>query len=130
MTPELVADPDAVCDYEQTCKCHVEHMLARVPAEHLDRLGWSAERLRAERTARLRELLGIAKERSAWHPGCLPDVNLQTIDEDGLRELPAMTKDELMAHFDQIITDPRVTLERVEEHIAGRNPSVCAGRFG
>jgi phenylacetate-CoA ligase len=29
-----------------------------------------------------------------------------------------MTKDELMAHFDQIATDPRVTLERVNAHIA------------
>ncbi len=117
MTPELVSDPDVVRDYEQTRKRHVEHMLARVP-EHLDRLGWSAERLRAERAARLRELLGIAKERSAWHRGRLRDVNPQTIDEDGLRELPVMTKDELMAQFDQIATDPRVTRERVEQHIA------------
>ena len=28
----------------------------------------------------------------------------------GLRELPGMSKDELMAQFDQIATDPRVTL--------------------
>ncbi len=86
--------------------------------EHLDRLTWSAERLRTERTARLRELISIAKERSSWHAHRLSDVDPQTIDEDGLRDLPAMTKDDLMAHFDEIVTDPRVQLANIDEHIA------------
>jgi phenylacetate-coenzyme A ligase PaaK-like adenylate-forming protein len=105
-------------NYEKTRRRHIEHMLGRV-GEHLYRLTWSAERLREERTARLRELITVAKARSAWHRHRLKDVDPQKVDEDGLRELPAMSKTDLMAHFDAIVTEPRVTLERVNAHIAG-----------
>ena len=45
--------------YEATRQRHVEHLLAQI-GEHFERVAWSAERLRAERTARLRELVGLA----------------------------------------------------------------------
>lgn len=104
--------------YEATRRRHIEHMLGALP-EHLERLGWSTERLREERTARLRELIAVAKERSSWHARRLEGVDPGSIDEDGLRELPVMSKTDLMANFDAIVTDPRVTLERVNAHIAG-----------
>jgi phenylacetate-CoA ligase len=40
------------------------------------------------------------------------------MDEAALAELPVMTKQDLMEHFDEIVTDPRVTLELVNEHVA------------
>jgi phenylacetate-CoA ligase len=104
--------------YETTRQRHTAEMLGGL-GEHLDRLAWSAERLRAERTARLRELTAIAKARSPWHRARLADVDPRTIDEDRLGQLPVMTKDDLMRHFDAIVTDPRVTLERVDAHIEG-----------
>lgn len=107
-----------MADYEATRLRHIEHMLGALP-EHLERLGWSAERLREERTIRLRELITVAKACSAWHAHRLEGVDPRTVDEDGLGELPVMSKADLMAHFDQIVTDPRVTLERVNAHIAG-----------
>jgi hypothetical protein len=48
-----------MADYETTRQRHIEHMLGRV-GEHIDRLTWSAERLREERSARLRELIAPA----------------------------------------------------------------------
>ena len=81
---------------------------ARASREHLDRLTWSAERLREERTARLRELIAVAKA-PAWHRHRLKDVDPQKVDKDELHELPAMSKTDLMTHFDAIVTDPRVT---------------------
>ena len=46
-----------MADYEATRQRHIEHLLPQI-GEHFERVGWSAERLRAERTAQLRELVG------------------------------------------------------------------------
>lgn len=105
-------------DYEQTRARHVQHMLELLPA-HLERLRWSAERLREERTARLRELVATAKERSPWHRERLADIDERTLDEGTLSELPTMDKAQLMENFDTIVTDRRVTLAGANEHIAG-----------
>src|SRR5262249_14515309 len=48
----------------------------------------------------------------------LSTVDIDTIDEDRLRELPVMTKGDLTAHFDEIVTDRRVTLDLVNGHLA------------
>lgn len=103
--------------YEATRQRHVEHLLAQI-GEHFERLAWSAERLRAERTARLRELVGSAIERSSWHRGRLGDVDLTSLDEDALPGLPVMTKHDLMSNFDEIVTDPEVHLADANAHIA------------
>jgi branched-subunit amino acid aminotransferase/4-amino-4-deoxychorismate lyase len=95
-------------DYESTRQRHVEYMTARLP-EHLERLTWSADRLRVERNLRLRELLRTARARSSWHRNRLATIDVDAIAEDRLRELPVMTKGDLMAHFDEIVTDRRVT---------------------
>ncbi len=103
--------------YEETRQRHIEHLLPQL-AEHFERVGWSAERLREERTARLRELVRIAVERSSWHRIQLAGVNLETLDEETLRELPVMSKRDLMANFDAIVTDPAVRLADVNAHIS------------
>lgn len=103
--------------YDQTRLRHVDYMLGQL-GEHLERVNWSAEQLRDERTARLRELIAVAKTKSHWHADRLADVDPATIDEDGLHELPVMTKTDLMARFDSIVTDRRITLNAVNAHIA------------
>ncbi len=103
--------------YEATRQRHIERLLPRI-SEHLERVGWSKERLRAERTASLRELVGFAVERSRWHRDRLRDVDLTTLDEDALRDLPTMTKDDLMGSFDAIVTDPDICLADANAHIA------------
>jgi phenylacetate-CoA ligase len=103
--------------YEETRQRHIEHLLPQF-AEHFERVGWSAQRLREERTARLCDLVRIAVERSPWHRARLSDVNLETLDEDTLRELPLMTKQDQMGSFDEIVTDPAVRLADVNAHIA------------
>jgi phenylacetate-CoA ligase len=104
-------------EYEATRQRHIEHLLPRI-GEHFERVAWPAERLRAERTAQLRELVEIAVQRSSWHRDRLGDLDLSTLDADDLRQLPVMTKDDLMGNFDQIVTDPRVRLADVNAHIA------------
>jgi len=107
-----------VGDYEPTRQRHIEYLLPLV-GEHFERVGWSAERLRAERTARLRELVEVAVARSAWHRDRLRDVDVRALDEDGLRALPVMSKADLMGNWDAIVTDPEVRLADVYAHIAG-----------
>ncbi len=103
--------------YDLTRQRHVEHLLPQF-AEHFERVGWSAERLREERAARLRDLVSIAVERSSWHRTRLAGVSLETLDEETLRELPVMTKHDLMANFDEIVTDQAVRLADVNAHMS------------
>jgi phenylacetate-coenzyme A ligase PaaK-like adenylate-forming protein len=103
--------------YEATRERHIEDLLPQI-AEHFERVAWSGERLRAERTARLREIVGLAVERSSWHRDRLRDVDPTTLDEDALRDLPVMTKNDLMGNFDAIVTDPEVRLADANAHIA------------
>jgi len=102
-------------------------MLTLLP-EHLERLSWSADRLREERTKRLRALVALAKERSSWHRQRLADFDERTLDEDDLADLPVMDKSQMMENFDRIVTDRRVTLVAANEHIAGlRNDAYFLG---
>jgi phenylacetate-CoA ligase len=103
--------------YEAMRQRHVEYLLPQI-GEHFERVGWTGERLRAERTAQLRELVGVAVERSSWHRDRLGDADLGVLDADDLRDLPVMTKDDLMGNFDAIVTDPEVRLVDANAHIA------------
>ncbi|MGH2557587.1 MAG: phenylacetate--CoA ligase family protein [Thermomicrobiales bacterium] len=102
--------------YESRRQEHLGEMRRRVPA-HLERLAWPAARLQAERDARLRDLIRIARERSSWHRERLGHLILDDFGADDLSRIPVMTKHDLMANFDQIVTDPRVTLNAIESHL-------------
>lgn len=87
--------------------------------ELVGRLDWSAERLAAHRRRALRRLLHIARDRSPWHRRRLTGIDPDTFEEGDLGALPVMTKHDLMEQFDEIVTDRRLTLDRVENHLAG-----------
>jgi phenylacetate-CoA ligase len=102
-------------------------LLARHRADVADRmfaavrkLRWSEERLRAERERRLRAMLAWASERSPFHAARLTGIDVADFTEDALPALPIMTKADLIADFDRVLTDPALTLELAEAHI-GRN---------
>ncbi len=103
--------------YEATRQRHIEHLLPQF-ASHFERIGWSADRLHEERRQRLCDLVRVAVERSSWHRARLGEVNPGKLDEDTLRELPVMTKEDLMGSFDEIVTDSTVRLADVNSHIA------------
>jgi phenylacetate-CoA ligase len=105
-------------DYEPLRQRHLAD-LATLMTEHVQRLRWPAERLRQERQDRLRGLLRVAKASSPWHRDRLAGVDPDGFEEADLTGLPPMTKDDLMANWDQVVTDRRLTLDLVEGHLAG-----------
>jgi phenylacetate-CoA ligase len=114
----------AMGDYEMLRQTHVADAMATAPAL-IDQLCWDAERLAAHRERRLRELVGFAVERSPWHRDRLAGIGAGRLTEAGLGELPPMTKDDLMVNFDRILTDRRLSLKRVNDHLDG----VSAGSY-
>jgi len=103
--------------YERMRARHVGFATSTM-ASHLKRLRWSAEQLRLERRDRLRDLLRVALANSPWHRKRLAGIDPERFEEDHLRQVPSMTKDDLMANWDDIVTDPRLTLDLVERHLA------------
>jgi phenylacetate-coenzyme A ligase PaaK-like adenylate-forming protein len=85
---------------------------------HVRRLNWSKEAILAERQARLRELLAWAVTHSEFYRHRLSTaLPFDSFTESDLHELPAMTKSDLMENFDRIVTDSRLSLGTVEDHI-------------
>jgi phenylacetate-coenzyme A ligase PaaK-like adenylate-forming protein len=106
-----------VGQYETRRQQQVARMLDLLPTL-LARLTWPVERLRAERESALRALVSHAQARSPWHRRRLATVQSETLRESDLGALPTMTKDDLMDHFDEIVTDSRLTRDVVERHLA------------
>lgn len=105
-------------------------IFAGLPA-HFSRLGWSKDRLRGWQRDRLRALLATASKRSAFHRRRLAGVDLELFELADLPSLPAMTKAELMADFDAVSCDPRLTREAAEHALAatGSEPRPLPGGF-
>lgn len=92
-------------------------------AELQERIEWPAQRLGMHRTTALRALLATAVERSSWHRSRLSDVDIKSLTDADIGRLPTMTKSDLMDNFDEIVTDPRVTLDMCEAVVDGRGAS-------
>jgi len=105
-----------VTDYDTLRRRHLAHAMAQLPGQ-VARLDWPVEQIGAERELRLRRLLTLAKQRSSWHRDRLGGLDVDTVGAGQLGEVPPMTKDDLLAHFDGIVTDPRLSLRGVEAHL-------------
>jgi phenylacetate-coenzyme A ligase PaaK-like adenylate-forming protein len=104
--------------YDKLRRRHATEAMTQLP-EQVARMDWTAAQIQTEREQRLQRLLALARARSPWHRARLAGVDLSNITPAGLGQLPPMTKDDLLAHFDEIVTDPRLTLGVVEDHLSG-----------
>jgi phenylacetate-CoA ligase len=112
-------------DYETLRQLHQAYALGLAP-RLIERLDWPLDRLIVHRSERLREFVAEAIERSPWHCDRLAHIDPRELDESSLRELPSMTKADLMENFDRIVTDDRLSLDLVNDHLR----SVSAGSGG
>jgi phenylacetate-CoA ligase len=85
----------------------------------LQRLNWDADRLAAHQVERLRALLARAIQGSPFHARRLGHIDPARLELADLPRLPTMTKAEMMASFDEVVTDRRLTRRRVEDHLRG-----------
>jgi phenylacetate-CoA ligase len=86
--------------------------------EYAGRLGWDASQLAAHQRDRLRVLLGHAAEHSRFHARRLRGLDPERLELTDLTRLPVMTKGQMMASFDDVVTDPRLSRRLAEQHLA------------
>ncbi len=73
---------------------------------------WSREKIDAVQKKRLNALVKYAKENSPFYAGLYADIG----DDFSLADLPPVSKPELMAHFDEVMTDRHITMKRINEY--------------
>ncbi|HLN68164.1 MAG TPA: hypothetical protein VK280_12910, partial [Streptosporangiaceae bacterium] len=97
----------------------------------LQRLNWDADRLAAHQADRLRALLARAIGGSPFHARRLEHIDPARLELADLPRLPTMTKAEMMASFDEVATDRRLTRRRVEDHLrgGGRQAALLLGDY-
>jgi phenylacetate-CoA ligase len=107
----------------------------RLPA-HIARLDWRPNQLGEFQRASLRALLHHAVEHSPFHAARLAATGLARTDIDtfelsDLAQLPIMTKTQMMANFDDVVTDRRLTHALVERHItdSATEPPLILGDY-
>ena len=107
-----------------------EAFAARLP-DHIQRLPWDAGRLAVHQRERLRALLACAIERSPFHARRLDGIDPGRFELADLARLPVMSKEQMMAGFDELATDRRLTRARTEQHLAAsaEEPSLLASRY-
>jgi len=84
----------------------------------IEPFGWSAEQLVDHRTRALRDVIRHAQKESPWIGERVAHLDADSLTEEDLASVAPMTKDDLLAHFDEIVTDRRLTLEACGAHLA------------
>src|SRR3954454_9611373 len=110
---------------------HLRAFADRLSVE-ADRLTWPLERLHGLRDERAWALLRTPKARSPWHAKRLAGIDVDAVTGADLAALPTMTKTDVMEHWDEIVTDRRLTLELAEAHlerVASDGPAYLLGEY-
>lgn len=92
---------------------NLAHALRR-RREHDARMRWSRDRLEAFRDEQLGSLVRFAAEHSSFYRKQLGSVPSGRVE---LAQLPILTKQAMMTSFDELVTDPRVRLDRLKAHL-------------
>jgi phenylacetate-CoA ligase len=92
---------------------------------------WDARQLASYQRERLRTLLARAIAQSPFHARRLAGIDPGRFELADLARLPVMTKEQMMAGFDELATDRRLTHARVEQHLAvsAEEPSLLFGDY-
>jgi phenylacetate-coenzyme A ligase PaaK-like adenylate-forming protein len=109
-----VAAGDSLAPFRE----RVQEYLFGAIDEHVERLTWSTERITEVQRDRLRALLAVAVERSPFHVRRLAGIDPATFEPADLARLPIMTKAEMVTHYDEIVTDPRLRRGGAEAAVA------------
>ena len=87
-------------------------------------LFYSKKQLQELRNQRLSALLLYAKSHSPWYKKTLAKINLKNFTVARLHELPTINKTILMDHWDDIVTNRKLSLALVENHLRRKNHEI------
>lgn len=90
----------------------------RRAAELMARDNWTRQQLIAHQRERLQAVLHQAVSASPYYHETIGHLVARGAP---LEEFPVLTKSQLVANFDRIVTDRRLTLAEVERHLAGEH---------
>ena len=71
---------------------------------------WSRKKIDATQKKRLKALVKFTKEKSPFYRELYEDIG----DDFSLTDIPPVSKPELMSHFDDVLTDRNITMERID----------------
>jgi phenylacetate-CoA ligase len=86
--------------------------------QHIERLSWDPQRLAGHQRERLRALLASALTRSPFHARRLAGIDPARFELSDLAGLPVMSKQQMIASFDELLTDRRLTRARADQQLA------------
>ncbi len=77
----------------------------------------SRSRLEADQQRKFRKLVAFARERSPYYRAIIEDrgIDPRTCSP---ADFPVLTKNEVIKHFDRIVTDPRLSRDRIAEFLS------------
>lgn len=113
----LVSHQAGRAAYERLRASHLDAVRASLE-DHVARLDWPRERIERYRTARLRSLLGFARERSPFHADRMGDIDPATATAEDLARLPPMVKQDAQDAWDAIVTTPGIDRAGAERVLA------------
>lgn len=102
--------------YEDIRQRHLEDWLAAV-GPVMERTTWSLAQIEEHQESALRRLVARALHCSPWHAERLAGINVDGLRLADLASLPTMTKQDVIEHFDDVVTDRRITKEGAEAHL-------------
>ena len=102
--------------FEKHRQRQLERVARYLPIE-LERVAAPLEELWKIRDCRLRALLEHARRYSRWHAKRLESIEVSSLSGSDLSMIPAMTKTDLMENWNEIVCDPRLSLELASRHL-------------
>ena len=100
---------------------HVADVERLVP-DYVSRIDWPLARVQAGAYGRAARLARRRRcERSPWHRRRLEGLDIASVSDRDIVDLPVMTKTDLMDNFDSVVTDTRLSRRLCEDHL-DRNP--------
>ena len=84
---------------------------------YVKRLSWSRTLIEDEQKRALRSLIKHAKSQSSWYKERLADIDPLTVTVDDLKYIQPTKKEDLMLHWDNIVTSKRITLKKANDYL-------------
>ena len=89
--------------------------------KNVEAIYYSKEMLQDLCNKRLRALLLHAKSKSPWYKKTLAKINIDNFTKERLDELPTINKTILMENWDALVTNPKLSLALVENHLSKKS---------